>query len=399
MLLMMTSSSFISELVFNEPALQPLFMVISVNILFLAIGQQLRVMAEKTLRFSILAKIELSAALAGFSVAVGWAWYSPSVYALVAGVLINGFAQTCLLWLFAARGWRPAFRIRLREIREFLSFGGYVMANNFVNSFNLQADLLIGGRLFPAATLGLYSLPRNLVLNVAGLINPVITRVGLPVMAKVQHDKALLKTVYLTTMRMTTSINFPIYLALSVFSREVVLLVFGDKWGEAASFLVYLAIWGMFRSFLNPVGSLLLAVGRADLSFKWNLALVFIIPPTLWAGAHWGIEGLAFSQAVLMVALLIPGWYFLVRPICGASGREYAASVLGPLLCALIAVPIGYLVVMSLSLPLWRLLCAALVTLPVYLAASYVFNRTWLLAMCQLVGLPGRKSKSSSLWY
>ncbi len=385
MLLVMVSSPFVSGVVFKQPALQPILMTISTNYLVLASGQQLRVMAQKNLHFSVLSKIELVAGLAGFATAVGWAWYAPSVYAIVAGVLINGIVQSCLLWLFAAQGWRPEFRLDLREIRAFLQFGGFVLADSFVNSFNRQVDVLIGGALFPAATLGLYSLPRNLNLRFAGIINPVITRVALPVMAKMQHDREFLKKVYLKTMRMAASVNFPVYLALMVFSKEVVLLVFGIKWVAAAPLLSYLAVWGMLRSTGNPVGSLLLAVGRPDLSFKWNLALLFVIPPILWIGVRWGIEGLALSQAALMAALLIPAWYFLIRPSCGASGREYAVSLLEPLLCALIAVAVGYVAAMPLSSPLLRLMCAASAVLPAYVASSYVFNRSWLLAMGHLI--------------
>lgn len=385
MVLLMATSSVIGGLVFNEEALQPVLMLISVNLLFLAAGQQVRVMAEKALRFRVLAKIELSAALAGFTTAIVWAWYEPSVYALAAGVLANGFTQTLLLWLLASRGWRPTFQLRLREIDHFLKFGGYMMANNFVNSFNQQADILIGGKMFPASTLGLYSLPRSLSLNVAGVINPIVTRVGFPVMANAQHDKAFLKSVYLKTMRMTASISFPIYIALAAFSQETVVLVFGQSWVESAPLLVYLALWGMFRSCVNPVGSLLLAVGKAALSFKWNLGLFFVVFPVLLLASTFGIVGLAAGQAILMAVLLIPAWYFLVWPNCEARLGEYLLTLLSPLLAALSAAFVGYLSVSYLTTPLWRIVGAVFVAMPVYLAMSWVVNRSWLIAIRQLI--------------
>lgn len=385
MMTLMALSGGISALMFNRPDLQPILISISTTILVSAAGQQLRVMAERSLRFAILAKIEIAAALAGFSAAICWAWLSPGVYALVAAALVNGLVQTSLLWLLATAGWRPAFRLKLDEIRHFLKFGGYMMANNFINSFNAQADVLIAGRLFPAATLGIYSLPRSLSLSVAGAINPVVTRVGFPVMAKAQHDKAFLKSIYLKTMRMTASINFPIYIALVVFSQESVLLIFGPKWIDAAPLLVYLAVWGLFRSCGNPVGSLLLAVGRPDLSFKWNLAMLFVVPPALWVGADFGIAGLAITQATLMAIFMIPTWYFMVWPHCGASAVEYAKSMLGPLLAAMLAIALAHLAVSSLSAPLWRVSGAAIVAIPAYLALCFAFNREWLLAMKKLI--------------
>jgi O-antigen/teichoic acid export membrane protein len=380
MLLVMASSPLISR-IFSQPSLQPILMLISINLLFVAVGQQIRVMAEKELRFSILAKIELTAALTGFVAALSFAWVAPSVYALVAGVLVTGVIQSALLWRFAARGWFPEFRLRLGEIRLFLKYGGFVVGNDLVNSINQQIDVLIGGRLFSAATLGFYSMPRNLSLRFAGIINPIVTRVGLPVMAAAQTDRLLIKQIYLKTMRMTASINFPVYLGLAVFHRDVVILLFGQKWLESAPLLGYLALWGMFRSCGNPAGSLLLAVGRPDLSFRWNLALLVIVGPTLWIGAHWGIESLAMAQALLMAVLLMPGWYFLVRPTCGATSREYAESLLSPMLCSAIAILAGYLSTMRLASPFWSLACVAFIAAPVYIVVSYFINRSWIIAM------------------
>lgn len=384
MIALIVTSPLISRL-YHEPALTPFLVLISANFLFLAVGQQLRVVAEKTLRFSMLARVEILAALGGSGTAVIWAWYRPSVYALVSGVLVNGFLQAALLWLLGSDGWRPAPRLDLHGVRRFLKFGAYIVGGDFVNSLNRQADILVGGSLFPASVLGTYSLPRNLCLNLSLVTNPIITRVGLPVMAKTQEDKAFLRSVYLKTMRMTASVNVPVYLAIAVFSRDVVRIVFGDKWLSSAPLLVFLAIWGLFRSVANPVGSLLFAVGKADRSFWSNIVQLCIVFPGLWAIAHLGIQGLAIGQLAIMVGALVPGWYFLVRPCCGARLGEYLMTLLGPLSAGLVAVLIAYVAVAHWTAPLWRLVAMALIGLPVYLAASAIVNRSWLIAMRQLI--------------
>lgn len=384
-LLLAGASPWIGGLIFHRPALPPVLALISINFVFLAAGQQLRVMAEKALRFAVLAKVEILAALGGSTTAVAWAWHSPSVYALVAGVLVNGFLQAFLLWLLAAAGFRPAFCLRLAPIRRFLKFGGYIMGSDLVNSLSRQADLLIGGRFFPPSVLGFYSLPRNLSLNLASVTNPIITRVGLPVMAKTQDNRPFLKSVYLKTMRMTASVNFPIYLGIAVFSRDVVLVVFGARWAGSAPLLALLALWGMFRSCANPVGSLLYAVGKPRLSFWWNLIQMIVVFPILWFAAHFALRGLAAGQVGIMAGLLIPAWYFLIRPSCGAPLGEYLLALLAPLVAALFAVVAAWLAVLHLHAPLLRLAAAAALALPSYLAAAAAVNRSWLTAMRQLV--------------
>lgn len=384
MLLLDAASPWIGKLIFHESALVPVLALISVNFVFLAAGQQLRATAEKALRFAVLARVEILAAVGGSLTAVVWAWYSPSVYALVAGVLVNGFLQALLLWLLASDGWRPAFRVHLREARRFLKFGVYLIGSDFVNSLNRQADILVGGRFFPASVLGIYSLPRNLSLNIASVTNPIITRVGLPVMAKTQEDKVFLKSVYLKTMRMTASVNFPIYLVIAVFSSDVVRVVFGAKWLSSAPLLVFLAMWGMFRSCGNPAGSLLYAVGKANLAFWWNVAQLFIVFPILWGAAHFGIEGLAVGQVIVMGGILVPAWYFLILPNCGARLGEYLLTLLSPLAAGFVAVFAGYLAALHLTASLLRLGAVAAVAIPVYFAVSWIVNRSWVVAMRQL---------------
>lgn len=384
-MVLIAASPWISGLIFHQPSLQPILMLMSANFIFLAAGQQLRVVAEKGLRFPLLARVEIPATLGGCVTAVVWAWYSPTVYALAVGFLVNSFLQAAFLWLFVSAGWRPDFRIDLRGAKKFLRFGAYIMGGDFINSLYRQADILIGGRVFPAALVGIYSLPRNLCTTVVDTTNPIITRVGLPVMAKAQHDRAFLKSVYLKTMRMTASTNFPVFLALAFFSRDVVLLLFGSKWTSSAPLLSVLAFFGMFRSCINPVGSLLLAVGKANLQFRWHVATLLLVFPGLWVASHFGIEGLAAGQASVMGVLVIPCWYFLIRPHCDARLGEYLLALLQPLAAGLFAIITAYLAVAHLHVPALRLAGAALIAVPAYLAASMVVNRSWVTAMRQLV--------------
>lgn len=382
-------SPLLSRHVFHQPDLQWVLVAISTSILLGATAQQLRITSEKALRFGVLSKIELASALVSAAVAIGWALYRPTVYALVAGMLAGQLVQSVLLWAFASAGWRPSLRFRLGGIRHFLRFGGYVMANNMINNLNMQAGVLVAGAVFPPATLGVYSLPRNVCVSVANMINPVVTRVGLPVMAKVQNDAARLKRIYLQSVRMTASVNAPIYMAMAVFSTDFVLVLFGARWIGAATILSLLAVWGMVRSVGNPVGALLLAVGRADLAFKWNLAVLIVLPPTLWLGTRFGIHGLAATQVGAMTILLIPGWYYLVRPACGATLREYAEAVAVPFVSALIAAGVAFAAVYAIESVWTRLSLGLALGTITYVAVSAWLNREWLQAMRDLLASKG----------
>jgi O-antigen/teichoic acid export membrane protein len=351
-----------------------------------AVGQQLRIKAQKELRFSELAKLELGAALCGFALAVGLAWYGAGVYALAFGSLAAAVAGSVFAWLVLAQGWRPQWRIRVGEIQPFLSFGAYMIGNNLATTLNNQIDVLLGGRLLGAQAMGLYSVPKNLTLNVQMIINPIATKVGLPVMAKVQHDVTLLKRVYLQTIRMTSSVNFPIYTAIGVFAPEIVDLMFGDKWKAAIPLLQILACWGLLRSIGNPVGSILFATGKAKLAFKWNIGLFVFIVPTIWLGSQFGVQGMAFAVTALMASLYLPMWYFLVRPSCGSSLGEYSLTLFVPLILSIIAGIVGYGTGALSDESMARLIIGLVLGGFVYVGLSWQFNRVWIDTVTEMMG-------------
>jgi len=389
--LTLAASSYWVAAWYQQLALQYLLMLAAVTLVVGALGQQVRVVAQKNLRFADLAKVELMAALMGFVVAVTLAWMGAGVYALIAGSLTTAAVGCVLVWLRLSDGWRPQARLKLAEIRQFLKFGTYMIGNNLANTFNSQIDILLGGRLLGVQSIGLYSVPKDLSLRIGNIINPIITQVGLPVMAKAQGDVALLKRVYLQTMRMTASVNFPIYIALGVFAPEIVHFLLGQKWHDAIPLLQIFSIWALLRSTGNPVGSLLMARGRADLSFKWNMVWLLIMPPTIWVGSQFGVSGMAFAMTALGVLGYWPNWYFLVRPLCGAKLGEYSMQMVVPLILSIIAGVAGYLSASLFVDDLLRIIIGVSVGCLIYFSLSWRFNRVWVDVMMELVaGRSGR---------
>lgn len=378
---------------FGDDRLTPLLMLAASIFVITGLGQQVKMTAEKTLDFRAVALIEIAAAIAGFAAAVTAAYAGWGVYALILGAIVNAAGVTVLAWLFLARGWRPMWRFQWTDVRSFLGFGGALVANNIVNEFNRSIDLLLGGRMLAASALGLYSLPRQIVFQIQGLVNPIITRVGFPLIAQVQADVPRVRAIYLKTLNMTAATNAPLYVGIAFFAPEVVSIMLGDKWLAATDLLRLLAIWGFLRATGNPVGSLLLGMGRADLSLKWNLAMLCVATPVLWTGSHYGTQGLAWSLLGLTVVTFIPGWYVLVRPLCKAGLLEYSNAALRPLLIAVMAIAPVYFLTQPITNVYLHMSVAIFIATPLYLGLSSILNREWVSAMMQLA-LPGRAPKA-----
>jgi O-antigen/teichoic acid export membrane protein len=371
---------------FGDERLTPLLMLSAITFVISALGQQVRMTAEKALDFRPVVLLEIASAVLGFSTAVIAALAGMGVYALVLGSIMTALAGTVLAWMFVAQGWRPLWRFSIADVRPYIGFGRAMVGNGIANQINMSMDLLLGGRLLAATQLGLYSVPRNLILQIQFMVNPIITRVGFPLIAQVQHDIPRVRSIYLKTLNMTASTNAPLYVGLAFFAPEVVYVLLGNSWTGSVDFLRILAIWGFLRSTGNPVGSLLMGMGRADLSMKWNLAMLFIIPPVLWIGSQYGAEGLAWALLSFSIIMFIPGWYVLVRPLCQAGLVEYAIAALKPFFLAGLAVVPAYLLAMKCEHEMVRLIVGIVVAAPLFIVLSFLGNRDWYEAMMELAG-------------
>lgn len=370
---------------YRSTALVPVLQGASLLFPLTALGQQFRVMAEKELRFAALARNEAAAAAIGFCAAIVVALMHGGVYALVAGMLVNAMASSLLAWWRLSDGHRPSTHFRLRDTRPYLRFGGYMVGDSFTNTLNRQADVFIGGLVLSPAVVGVYSVPRDLSLRVAALVNPVITRVGFPVMSRVKDDRDQLKSIYLQTLRLTASVNFPMYVALGLFANEIVGLLYGPRWHPAAQYLRVLAAWGLVRSVGNPVGSLLYAVGRARLAFWWNVALLVVSPPILWAAASAaGLMGLAWGLLGLNLMIVVPMWRLLLNPACGVRFDEYLSAITAPLLIAGASGFAAWIATVGIHGSIARLAIGGGVGGIVYVGLSYLYNRAWTDAMVHL---------------
>lgn len=386
---------------YGQSELLPAMLLLSLAMPISASGQQFRVMAEKDLKFSRLAWIEVSAAVGGFIAALLVAMLEGGVYAFIVAILVTSAISSGLAWAVLSKGIRPGLHFNLQEVKPHLSFGSYRLADTLLISAQMQADVLIGGAVTGSAAMGIYTLPRDLTLRLANtVVNPVVTRVGLPIMAKVQADRTALKSIYLQTMRMTSSVNFPIYAALALWADEVVALLLGSQWHDAGKYMQMFALWGLIRSTANPVGSLLNATGKVRRAFVWDLTLLLIIPGVLYLGFRvGGLYGLATAMLAVQLLTFYPHYHFLVKPACGASFVDYLGALTPALASTGIAVVAALLVMMPLDGTAWlRAAVGAVAGVAAYLVASFLFNRPWLQAMLELAQpvLPRRLRRTSA---
>lgn len=314
---------------YGEPRISRLMSWITLTFLITPLGTQFQLLLQKHLRFRRLALIEISAALVGASVAVVTARFGQGVFALIWGTLSSNATSTVLLLIVGLREWRPQWHFRSADLKGYLSFGCYQMGERSVNYFNSTLDQLLIGSLLGAQALGYYKLAWSLAIQPIGRINSILTRVAFPLFARIQNEPERLQKGFLLVLRMLSTVNAPLLLGLAAVAPVLIPVVFGTQWLPAVPLVQMLAFVTLLRSAGNPVGSLLLAKGRADLGFKWNGLLLVTQLPGVYLGAYLGDAlGVAISLVILQLIYSVFNYLILIRTLIGPCLREYLLSML-----------------------------------------------------------------------
>ncbi len=377
---------------YQSPELAPLLRLTSWTVLLVAPGNLYVVLLQKHLKFGALVAVNLSAVVVNFLVTVGLVFWGYGVSGVVYGDMAGVVAFTLVALALAPRRIMPA--MSFSGLKPFFSFGMYQMGEHLSNYLVSQFDVLLIGRLMGTAEVGLYSMAKNLTAKPFQLINPVINRVSFPIMAKVQDVQWQLRSYYLKGVRFAASANYPVYLLLYLLADWVVVYFFGEKWLGAVPVVRLLAVYRMFTSIVNLIGSLQLARGRADMGFYWNLALLLLVPPVIYVGSGWGVTGVAATLVVLEVFLFGFVWYFMVRPLAGIGWGDYTRAVGGPLLMALVAGILGEIWLSLRGYPAARDLVTVAGAVVIMAGVILILYRRWnRLFLELLVGAVSRSKK------
>lgn len=361
---------------YNEPEIFYLICCLSPALVIYAASNVIRASAEKSLSFRYVMIIEVCAAFAALCVSSVMAASGFGVYCLAAALLTNSITTTFLSFIYLFDHRQLSLHFHLKEIQPFLNFGIPLVLNRVLNFFTSSLDILLAGRICSDSQLGFYTLPKDICSRLLTTINPIVNRVGLPLIASQQDNQQKLRTIYLLSVCMVVSISAPLYLAITFYAPKITNVVFGEQWNPSASILSILALRGIIQSSGNPVGSLLLGTGRPNLSLKWTAFVVACTLPTILVGMEWGIVGLALSLLGLNIVLFVPNWFFLVQPLSGATLSEYLAATAKPLALATLAISIPYPFCVQIDKDYLCLFAAFVVSFPLYIFFTYKYNPT-----------------------
>ena len=264
------------------------------------------------------------------------------------GLLAGGYGIESAIWnaivrevfllisLWVSTAWWPSLIFRWSALREILGFGLNVAGSNIVNYVNNNLDkvFFIPIYLGPVST-ALYSFAYQYTMVPLSRGSQILTRVIFPAFSKVQDDSEALGRGYLRTIAMIALLAWPILASGFIYAPEVLLLVKGEEMLTALTPLRLLIVAGMIKAVGTVVGSIFLAKGKADWSFRWTLANLIVFVPALFWGVQYGIDGVAAVLSGIVVIFLIVT-QGLVNRLIGLRVGPYLGSLVRPVLVTVV---------------------------------------------------------------
>lgn len=313
---------------YDEPRLEGLIFWAAFIFIIIPLGQQFQVLLQKELRFKILAKMEMAATTLGTVVAILAVINGQGVFSIILGQLSMVTARTSLLVGGCWGKWGPSLRFFKKDLTGYIGFGFFQMGERSISYFGKQLDKLLIGFFLGAQALGYYSIAHQLMLRPFQTFNPILTRVAFPVFSKMEKDNKRLSKNYLEVTRVIALVLMPVYLGMIILATPLLTVLLGEGWDTTISVFKVLAILGMFYSLGNPLGSLFLAKGRADIGFYMNLLALFLYGGAVWVGSTMGLNGIAWALVIVTAVVFFPIGFWVRWHLVGMRPLEYVKSFL-----------------------------------------------------------------------
>ena len=342
-----------------------------------AMTSQYRSLLTKDLRFRAIAISDIASALVGLCLALFLAWKGYGAASLV----YASVAQSAVIGITTVASSRqryacPALVFDLAEAKPLIRFGLYQIGERTVNYASANADKFFVGKFLGVEALGIYEVAWRLVMFPLSKINPIFGKIAFPVYAKLRDNPDAQHDYYRQTQRAVALCSIPALTYIAFFSREVVSVLFGEGWVKAGALVTAMAIAGIAKSIGNPGGALVLANGRADVGFYWNLAWCAAVVAGLSATLAMGGGLLAVGLAVLVLNCTVGlGWHLVVS---STTGVAYTPIVVHTAKIGMISLGFcgaaRFMSGTNVGNPLTILTCSLMALVPLYMLYIRIFE-------------------------
>jgi len=282
---------------FETPVLEPILKILSITFLIGSLGVIQKSLANRDVNFKMIASVEIAGVAFYGVVSIVLAALGFGVWSIVYGMIANHIVSTFIFYIRTV--WKPKVFFSLERFKSNVKFGINVFGTNIVNYFYMNLVSFVTGKFLGTSSLGIYTLANNITTQTVGRISYIIGRVMFPTMSKIQNDHERFASAYIKVLHFIAMLSFPFLIGVAAVAKPFVLVLFGEKWSGSIFPLQVLAIIAMLRQIGATINYVLLAKGRSDIEFKWNVFFIFVLSGMLMVTIKHGLDVLVIGIFVI----------------------------------------------------------------------------------------------------
>lgn len=305
--IMFVSAPYIA-IFFHTPILKDVIRVICIDIVINALGAVQSARFSWNVDFKSTAKASICSTIMSGIIGITMAYTGWGVWALVGQSLSAAIVNVGMLWHLST--WRPKLIFSVSSFKALFSFGSKLLASGMLHTLYCQLDLMLIGRYFNSAQLGLWSRGKHIVSYPSSNITGILQRVTFPILSKIQNDDERLIAAYRQYIKLTSMIIFFLMMLLFAVGKPLMLFLLTEKWAEAILFMQIFCFTMMFDH-INVINiNLLYVKGRSDLVLKLEVMKKTISITILIACIPFGLKALALGMvAYCQIAIIFNTYY------------------------------------------------------------------------------------------
>lgn len=308
---------------YEEPQLTILIPIAALSVLFQAFGKLYDTVLQKNYQFKTIAFRNISTNIFSLFVAVVLALNGFGVYSLIFSTLIYAIILNAWNFMSGIRVQKLIFYCDPKSVIELLKIGIFQTGTRILDFISNKIDVMIIGKLLGTEILGVYDLAKNLVNTLVDLIRTVVSKVALPILSNSNDNDEVVKSRFLIMSKVVAYVIIPIGVAIAIFSKEILWIVYGSKYTDVSIIVVLFAFISIFNSICSFYDMLGIAKGRTDLNFYNTVARVVITTPIVYVTSLVSVEVVAIGQLIATVLQSIAFWMIVVNNTYPMSFRYY----------------------------------------------------------------------------
>ena len=360
--------------IYHDSILIPACSLLSVSVLFGILNMVPSGIVNRNKKFLFLAKrnvvVYLIASILAIALAINGFGVFSIVFQSVSAAVLTFFVDYIVT--------RPKFRIRVNFscLKKIADFSVFQFFFNLICYASRNLDDLLTGKFISTSQLGNYNKAYTLMLypveNLVGVFSPVIH----PLLSDFQNDRQVIYNKYIKISRLLFLVGSVVSTICFCCSYEIVTIICGDKWFDAATCFKILSIAIMPQMLNSCVGAVFQSIGNTKLLF-FNSCINVSVSTLLILVAVFGFKSIFVLSGMIAIIYFfhyLISHYMLMKYGFDQKFHDYLLSQYKEILIFILLFGIGQFINFDIDNLFVSLLSKLVTVIVVFLAVFIVFG-------------------------